>query len=260
MRYVISIPPFAAAPELVDIAVDAEAAGWDAVVVWDHLQWIRATGLDVHDPWVLLGAIAARTERVILGPLVTPLSRRRPWIVAKHLTTLDHLSNGRALLGVGLGAGDDFGAFGDEEGGRARAALLDEGLDLLSRLLSGDDVVHDGPHFHVDARLLPPPVQRPRPRVWVAAVAPNRRPLRRAVQWDGVVPIGPDELLTPEALAAYLDGVERPRGWDVVAPAAPGVPVGEYADAGATWLMASDWPTGDWLPTFRAAVRAGPPR
>ena len=258
MRFAVSIPPFASPTDLVELAVDAELAGWDAVVVWDHLHLIRGLALDVHDPWVLLGAMAVRTERVILGPVVTPLARRRPWVVAKQLTTLDHVSGGRALLGVGLGDGDDFGPFGDEEDRRTRAEMLDEGLELVDRLLSGEPVVHEGNHYRVDAHVLPAPVQRPRPPVWVAAVAPHRRPLRRAARWDGVVPIGFDHYLTPELLASYLRGVERPPGWDVVASAVPGVPAAEFADAGATWLVISEWPAGDWYTSLRRAVRAGP--
>ena len=179
-------------------------------------------------------------------------------MVAKQLTTLDHLSGGRALLGVGLGDGDDFGHFGEEEDKRARAEMLDEGLDLVVKLLSGEPVVHEGHHYRVEAHLLPPPVRRPRPPVWVAAVAPHRRPLRRAVRWDGVVPIGFDHYLTPDALASYLSGVDHPPGWDVVASAVPGVPAAEFADVGATWLVISEWPAGDWYTSLRRAVRAGP--
>ena len=169
MRFGLSIPPFTDVATLVTMARDAETAGWDGVFLWDHLQWERITDLDIHDPWVLLGALASQTSRVRLGTMVTPLSRRRPWVVAKHLTTLDHLSGGRAVLGVGLGAPADaeFAAFGDEAGDRARAALLDEGLDLLDGLLRGR-VQHEGPQFHVEARLRPGPVQDPRPPIWVA--------------------------------------------------------------------------------------------
>lgn len=126
----ISIPPFTDSATLVDMAVDAEAAGWDGVFLWDHMQWDPQLGLDVHDPWVLLGAMSAHTERLRLGTLVTPLARRRPWMVAKHLTTLDHLSNGRAVLEAGLGepSDADFGDFGDPDTRRDRAAVVDEAL------------------------------------------------------------------------------------------------------------------------------------
>lgn len=259
MRTAVSIPPFTDPATLVDLAVTAEKAGWDGVFFWDHLVWVPHLRLDVHDPWVLLGAVAQRTSRVRLGTLVTPLARRRPWMVAKHLTTLDHLSGGRAVLGVGLGepADADFGDLGDPADPRVRAAVLDEGLTVLDGLLRGP-VDHHGEHFRVRTQLRPLPVQRPRPPIWVAAVAPHRRPLARAQRWDGVVPLGSGELLTPDDLARYLDGVERPEGWDVVAFRVPGAGADEYADAGATWLVDGVWPAGDWVADLSDRVRRGP--
>lgn len=259
MRFGVQVPPFADPGSMVEVAVEAEAAGWDAVFLWDHVVWERARRLDVHDPWVVLGAMATRTERVGLGTLVTPLARRRPWIVARQLISLDHLSHGRAILGVGLGApaGDDFADFGDPGEPRVRGAILDEAVTLLDGLLRGP-VVHDGEHFTVTTDLLPRPVQQPRPPIWVAAEAPHRRPLRRAAQWDGIVPLSTGGALTPDGLAAYLDGVDQPPGWEVVVIGAAGVAPGEYADAGATWYIEGAWPEGDWLEDLRARVRAGP--
>lgn len=259
MKYAINIPPFTDPAVVVQIARDAEEAGWDGVFLWDHLQWSTESRPDVHDPWVLLGAIVAVTHRVRVGTLVTPLSRRRPQIVAKHLTTLDHLSGGRVTLGVGLGepAEGDFGAFGDESNPRTRARILDDSLSVLDQLLRGTPVDHHGEHVTAEAQLLPGPVQLPRPPIWVAGVVPNQRPLKRARAWDGIVPIGPRELLTPEALAAYVG--ERPAtGWDVVAPWAPGVQAQEYADAGATWLVESTWPVGEWVEEFHERIRRDP--
>jgi alkanesulfonate monooxygenase SsuD/methylene tetrahydromethanopterin reductase-like flavin-dependent oxidoreductase (luciferase family) len=259
MKFAVNVPPFTDPATVVQIARDAEAAGWDGVFLWDHLRWSTRLSPDVHDPWTLLGAIAQVTEHVRLGTLVTPLSRRRPWVVAKQLTTLDHLSGGRAVLGVGLGEPPDadFADFGDEADPRARAALLDEGLAIVDALLSTGHASHRGAHFRVEADVRPRPVQRPRPPIWVAGVVPNRRPLRRARSWEGVVPIADEDLLTPEALAEYLGG-DRPPGWDVVASRAPGFPAVEYADAGATWLVDSVWPVADWVGELRDRVRGGP--
>jgi alkanesulfonate monooxygenase SsuD/methylene tetrahydromethanopterin reductase-like flavin-dependent oxidoreductase (luciferase family) len=258
MRFAINIPPFTAPATIVEIARDAEAAGWDGVFLWDHLRWSPHSSPDVHDPWVLLGAIAHATERVRIGTLVTPLSRRRPWVVAKHVLTLDHLSHGRVIFGAGLGEPPeaDFGAFGDEVDPRVRGAVLDEGLDVLDQLMRNGHARLDGTHFHVDADILPGAVQRPRPPIWIAGVVPNQRPLRRARRWDGVVPMGTGESLSPDELATYVGPV--PTGWDVVAPWAPGVPAREYHDAGATWLVDSTWPVGDWVGEFHERVRRGP--
>lgn len=258
MRTAVSLPPFTDPATLVAMAVEAENAGWDGVFLWDHLVLIRDMRLDVADPWVLLGAMAQATERLLLGTLVTPLARRRPWMVARHLTTLDHLSGGRAVLGVGLGEPPDadFAAFGDPSGDRERAALLDEGLAVVDGLLRGP-LAHDGDHYHVEAELLPRPVQQPRPPIWVAGVAPHPRPLARARRWDGVVPIALDHQLTPAEVDAYL-GDDRPAGWDVVVNAAEGVPWDEYAAVGATWIVEGQWPVGDWVDRLRATIRAGP--
>jgi alkanesulfonate monooxygenase SsuD/methylene tetrahydromethanopterin reductase-like flavin-dependent oxidoreductase (luciferase family) len=180
--------------------------------------------------------------------------------VARHVITLDHLSGGRAVLGVGLGEpGDaDFAAFGDPGGRRDRAEVLDEALPLLDGLWRGP-VEHHGRHFTVETELLPRPIQRPRPPVWVAAVSPHRRPLARAQRWDGVVPLSPElGPITPEQLDTYLTGVERPAGWDVVATWAPGVPIDEYESAGATWVVDGAWPQGDWVDDLRARIRSGP--
>jgi len=242
MRYLLSVPPFTDPAVVVDLARTAEASGWDGFFLWDHLRWDDVQ--DVHDPWVLLGAIAQVTERMLLGTMVTPLSRRRPWVVAKHLVTLDHLSGGRAVLGVGLGEPPDvdFGDFGDEADARVRAAILDEALDVVAGLVGDGRVELDGSHHRVDATMRPLPVHRPRVPIWVAGVAPNRRPLERARRWDGYVPIGRG--LAPDELAAYVGEHPRP-DWDLVVPWADGVPADEYADAGVTWLVQSAWPKDD---------------
>jgi alkanesulfonate monooxygenase SsuD/methylene tetrahydromethanopterin reductase-like flavin-dependent oxidoreductase (luciferase family) len=261
MRFGLSIPPFADAAAIVELAVDAEAAGWDGVFLWDHLQFQVGAGLPIHDPWVLLGAMAQATDRVRLGTLVTPLSRRRPHVVAKHVTTLDHLSGGRAVLGVGLGSppDGDFAAFGDEPDDVKRAAILDDALPAVAAMLAGGDVTYHGKHTHVDAALLPVPVQRPRPPIWVAAVAPHRRPLERAARWDGVAPIAlPDGAMRPDEVAAYLHAVDRPAQWDVVVPWCPGVSADDYTAVGVTWLIESTWPEADWVTDFRGRVRNGP--
>ncbi len=264
MRFALSIPPFTDPATVVRIGVAAEASGWDAVMLWDHVQWRASVEPEVHDPWVLLGALATRTERVLLGTLVTPLSRRRPTNLAKQLTTLDHLSMGRAVLGVGLGEPPDrdFSDLGDEADPRVRAAMLDEALTVLDGLLRGDRVDHDGEHFTVHAQFTPGPRSRPRPRIWVAGVVPNKRPLARARRWDAVVPIGTN--LTPDGLRDYLrsDGTDQDRaGWDVVAPADGVHPPAAWAEAGATWLVYSALPVEDgWVEELQERARQGPPR
>jgi alkanesulfonate monooxygenase SsuD/methylene tetrahydromethanopterin reductase-like flavin-dependent oxidoreductase (luciferase family) len=256
VRFALSVPPFRSPSDVLALAVEAEANGWDGVFLWDHLRWDDR--VDVHDPWTLLGAFAVRTSRIRIGTMVTPLSRRRPWVVAKHLVTLDHLSGGRAVLGVGLGDPPDldFGDFGDEPSYRTRAAITDESLDVLVGLLEGS-VTHRGEHLAVTATMKPPPVQRPRPPIWIAGRAPNRPPLERARRWDGYAPIS-RQFLAPAELAAYI-GPHPRDDWDLVAQWKPGIPADEYADAGATWLVRSCNPAEDgWFDELHELASSAP--
>jgi alkanesulfonate monooxygenase SsuD/methylene tetrahydromethanopterin reductase-like flavin-dependent oxidoreductase (luciferase family) len=257
VRFALSVPPFRRPSDVLALAVEAEANGWDGVFLWDHLRW--DDHVDVHDPWTLLGAIAVQTARIRIGTMVTPLSRRRPWVVAKHLVTLDHLSDGRVSFGVGLGDPPDldFGDFGDDPSYRTRAEITDEALDVLAALLQGS-VDHRGDHLTVAASMRPAPVQRPRPPVWIAGRAPHRRPLERARRWEGYVPIASGELLSPDELAAYVGPAPR-TGWDLVAQWKPGVPADEFADAGATWLVRSCYPSEDgWFDDLRELASSPP--
>ncbi len=261
MRHVVTIPPFGDARTILDLGVLADQAGWDAVLIWDHLQWDVDLRPPVHDPWAILSALAVVTDNVVLGTGVTPLSRRRPHIVAKQLVTLDHLSAGRALLGVGLGVPQDadFEAFGDIGDPRTRAKMLDESLKLIDHLVRGNEVSHHGEHYDIEAQLLPPSLQKPRPPIVVAGTAPNRAPLVRSLSWDGFFPLGSNHLLTPPNLALYLEGTERPDGWQLWAPQHPDFPPDDHAAVGVDWLVQGTWPGGDWVPEFRNRIAAGPP-
>ena len=173
MRYGISIPNFGdwADPRtMVGLARDAEAAGWDGFFLWDHIRF-TATPVPVQDPWVLLSAIAAHTERLILGPMVTPLPRRRPWVVARQAVSLDHLSNGRVLLGIGIGEPVDleYAAFGEDPDRKVRAEKLDEALAIIAGLWSGEEFSFTGVHYRLEPmRFAPRPVQQPRIPIIVA--------------------------------------------------------------------------------------------
>jgi alkanesulfonate monooxygenase SsuD/methylene tetrahydromethanopterin reductase-like flavin-dependent oxidoreductase (luciferase family) len=245
------------------LAAEAEEAGWHGVFVWDHLRW-RAPVRQVADPWVTLAAIAAATERVRLGPMVTPLARRRPAKVARETATLDRLSGGRLVLGVGLGSdrfGDELSKTGEELDDRRRAAMLDESLGILRTAWSGETVHHHGEHYAIDGiQFLPRPVQQPGVPVWVAAMAGSVRPLRRAARHDGLFPVNLDH---PDQLAEMVAAVAELRG-DTTAPydVAVGLPLGTdplpYAEAGATWWMpdlALDTLSPDHV---RGVVRDGP--
>ena len=264
MRHAVFLPPFdgLADPRLVaSLAADAEEAGWDGFFVWDHVLY-RSPVEAVADPWVVLAAAAMTTERLLLGPMVTPVARRRPHVLARQTVSLDQLSEGRLVLGVGLGldrSGRELSAFGEELDDRVRAAMLDEGLVLIDELWGGETVDHAGAHYRAEGvRFLPRPVQRPRIPVWVAGRWPHRRPLRRAARWDGMFLI---DLGGPQDLAEAVAELRAERGdldgFEVVCDGAAGADPRPWAGAGATWWLAE--PPSTDPATVRAVIAAGPP-
>lgn len=265
MRCAAFLPPFdeLADPRVVArLAAEAEEHGWDGFFVWDHLHY-RPPVQAVADPWVVLAAVAAATERMLLGPMVTPLPRRRPVKVARETATLDVLSSGRLVLGVGIGGDNsrELSATGEELDDRMRGAMLDEGLEVLAAAWSGEPVQHRGAHYVVDdVRFLPTPVQRPGPPVWVAARFGNRAPLRRAARHDGAFPIdlsSADQLAEVAAALRELRGGD-PRPFDLVVGGPPGTDPQPYAQAGATWWTVS-FPLETTADQARAVLREGPP-
>ena len=193
--------------------------------------------------------------------MITPIPRRRPWKLAKEIITLDHLSAGRVIVGVGLGvpAEAEYGAFGEPTGTRLRAAMLDEALPILDSFLCGEPVDHDGQHYVVKAHLNPPAFQRPRPPIWVAATLPHRKPIARAARWDGIFPLSSQGALSAEELAKLVRTLDPKEGYDVVTSLKVGVPAADLKEAGATWAM--DGPTGpdEPFPQLYARIQAGPP-
>jgi len=247
MKRGLFIAPF---DELVDprvmagVAAAAEARGWDGLFVWDHIVY-RAPVRAVADPWIVLSAVACATQTMRLGPLVTPPARRRIQKLARETVTLDHLSDGRLILGVGLGSDNsgELGPFGEELDPVKRAGLFDEGLERLAAMWAGE--------------FEPPPVQQPRIPVWAAARWPNRRPVRRAVRWDGLFPI---ELPGPDALAELVAEVAQARDgepFDMVAEIEPGDDPGPWERAGATWVL-TGFGRQPRLDEVREVVAAGP--
>jgi len=262
---------------IIELARDAEAAGWDGVFYWDGI-YIKDAGL-MYDPWVVLAAIALHTQSVRIGAILTPLSRRRPWKVARETVTLDHLSNGRLVLPVGLGALDDggFAKVGEAIDRKARAELLDESLEILSGLWSGQPFSFDGKHYHVEKMtFLPPPVQKPRIPIWVVGAWPSMKSMRRVLRYDGLLPAklnadGSFADITPadiQAMKAYI--TERRSQSTPFAIVMEGETPGDnheqaaaivrpYADAGATWWMESRWSAAS-SDVVRTRIRQGPPQ
>lgn len=232
---------------LVELAQRAERNGWDGVFLWDHVNY-RSPVSEVGDAWIALAAIATATERLRLGPMVTPLSRRRVQKVARETVTLDRLSGGRLILGVGLGSdrNGELEPFGEEVDPRRRAELLDRGLERLASFWAGE--------------FEPRPLQSPRIPVWVAGRwATRRRPLARAAGWDGFFPI---DLPDPAALTRIDAELGELRGdargeFDLVAEIAPGEAAGPWAATGATWVLTA-FESQPRRREVEAAIDAGP--
>jgi alkanesulfonate monooxygenase SsuD/methylene tetrahydromethanopterin reductase-like flavin-dependent oxidoreductase (luciferase family) len=273
MRYGITLPYEDDPRALVDIAVEAEAAGWDGVFVWDGITW--------NDAWVTLAAVAACTKRVRLGAMLTPISRRRPWKLAQESATLDRLSNGRLIQPVGLGAPETgFAKFGEETDRKIRAQLLDEGLDILNGLWSGQPFSYQGQHYQIDnVTFAPTPHQSPRIPIWVVGAWPRMKSMRRVLRCDGILPAVMDEQgqwrdTTPDDIRAIKQYVEANRiettPFDIVMegetpgddPAKAAAIIGKWAEAGVTWWLENVWATPreqGGLEGMRARTRQGPP-
>lgn len=244
-----------------DVAAAAEASGFDGVFVWDHIWRDPARVTHVGDAWVTLCAVAARTERIRLGPMVVPLSRRRPQKVARESVALDLLSHGRLTVGVGLGVNTagELTRFGEQDDPAERAAILDEALELLRSLWSGHEVHHDGPHFRADGvAFLPVACQTPGIPLWGAAQhGSGAAPLRRAARLDGLFPVGVDL----DELGSMLEVVRAERGgldgYDVALVRPPGASVEALEARGVTWVVTALAPTATRDEAFRAASDPG---
>lgn len=247
----------------------AEEAGWDGYFIWDSLFFYADAPRPVFDPWVTLTAVAMATERIRIGTCVAVLPRYKPQALAMTLASLDVLSEGRVTLGVGIGFfADEFEVFGEVGDNRIRAEKLDESLEVITRLWSGNEVNYQGDHFEVHGVVLEPLlVQAPRIPVWVGG--DSAPALRRAGRWDGW--IGPTEpwkdTWTPQDLASFRERIENDRdssqpleiAWNGTSTPEDGDLVDAYRQAGATWwIELIDWSRGSYDEAI-ARVAAGPP-
>lgn len=255
--YLPNYGPFCDAQRVANLARDAESAGWDGFFLWDHMAGYDETGaaMSCVDPWLALTAAAMQTTSIKLGTTVTPLPRRRPHKLARETVTLDRLSGGRLILGVGIGGGKSEWDYLDEETDlRTRGDMLDEGLDVLTGLWSGEPFQYEGDHYHIQkVQFLPQPIQKPRIPVWVGGNWPNKRPFHRMARWDGMFPLF--NLYGPEQEPVFAEAVvfvqaERDRlglksTFDVIKmgmspgdkPAETAAIINTAIDAGATWWL-----------------------
>jgi alkanesulfonate monooxygenase SsuD/methylene tetrahydromethanopterin reductase-like flavin-dependent oxidoreductase (luciferase family) len=288
MRFGVSIPAFADFSDpraLAELAGEAEAAGWDGFFLWDAM-FFDPTFHPMADPWIALAAIAMSTRQMRIGTLVTPVARRRPWKLARETVSVDKLSGGRLILGVGLGdpVQWDFGFFDEITDSRVRARRLDEGLDILTGLWTGEKFSYQGDQYHVKEVIFrPAPVQSPRIPIWVGGWWPHKAPLRRAARWDGVCPIKGGDPITPDEWRELLAYVQEHHTSTTPFDAVHSAPtpgdhlkhaaeiVEPYTKAGVTWWIepVDPWRFGwsyevPWAPEatvlIRERIRQGPPQ
>ncbi len=273
--YLANYGKIAFARTLARLTVDAEKSGWDCFFLWDSISG-EDRRLPTVDAFTALAAMAVNTKRIRLGTIVTPLARRRPWKVARETATIDHLSNGRMILGEGLGYPSDqeFERFAEDLNDKVRAAKLDEALEILVGLWSGKPFAYQGKYFTIKrTQFHPPSKQRPHIPIWVGGLWPNKAPFRRAARWDRVVPLKTGiKQLQPDDLREIVAYMRRRRagtgkfdvaviGWATGRnQARERAKVEAFAKAGATWWLESLYTSRNSLTKMRARIRKGPPR
>lgn len=243
IRRAISLAPVGRLSDphvLVDVAVAAEENGWDGLFLWDHVLRPAEEPAGLLDPWVTLTAIAAKTTRLRIGPLITPVARRRPLKLAREVASLDLFSRGRLTLGLGLGTdvGGELTRSGEEVDPKIRRTMLDEGVTLLDKLLRGEQVDHRGTHYTLKGvALTPTGFQPPRVPFWLAARGHALAPVRRAAKYEGVALLA----VTPDRFAELVECVRAERGhldgFDFAIWVTPDYPVRDYEQRGATWAV-----------------------
>jgi alkanesulfonate monooxygenase SsuD/methylene tetrahydromethanopterin reductase-like flavin-dependent oxidoreductase (luciferase family) len=268
MKFGISVANFlvsTAPQDYIELAKRAEDAGWDGFFLWDHINWRE--GKPNYDPWILLASIAAHTNTIKIGTAVTPLPRRRPHKVARETVTIDHISKGRLILGVGLGwpPKKEFQAFGEPTDKAVRAKMLDESLEIITGLWTGQLLHYKGDYFTVKGvQFRPTPFKKKQIPIWVAGTWPKKRPFQRAAKFQGVVPMG---TRNSEEFRAMMDYVKKHRksksSFDWVSSSSylsgpnRNRYVSEFKDVGANWYIES-WGVQPFEKQLKR-IQRGPP-
>ncbi|MHA1990085.1 MAG: LLM class flavin-dependent oxidoreductase [Candidatus Hodarchaeales archaeon] len=281
MKFGLDIPitgEYADINKLIDLALDAEKAGWDGFFLWDTLWDTTSPDKDTADPVVTLSAIALKTKKLKLGLMLTPIVRRRPWKFAKEMVSIDHLSKGRLIVGLGLGFNkNELLNFNEEDNLKIRGEKLDEAIEILTGLWKGEKFHFNGKHYKInDVQLRPIPYQKPRIPIWVGGFWPNKKPFRRAAQLDGMYPgvINPDpnsnkDIMTIENFKEIFNYLKKYRqtmhsfdimhyGFTPNDPYEAGKIVNEWEKAGITWWAESN--DRKTLKEHRERIISGPPK
>lgn len=263
---------------VIKLSQEAEKSGWDGFFLWDMLLDSKEPAINTLDPTVTLAAVALATKKMKIGLMLTPLARRRPWKLARELVTIDNLSKGRLITGIGLGFNkEDFKAFGENEDDKVRAEKLDESLEILTGLLSGEKVNFTGKHYKVrNITFNPLPYQKPRMPIWLGGFWPHKKPFRRAAKFEGMYPgmndpnsSKQDDIMTPKDLQEIrkyiakfresMDTFDFMHYGDITADYdKEKEKLREWENAGLTW-----WSQGNDFNTYqdhRERILQGPPK
>lgn len=260
MRFGIYAPnwgnTFGNPKKVTELATLAEESGWDGFFLWDHIIFNDEGYQNVIDPFITLTSIALNTEKIRLGTTVTPLTRRRPWKLARETVTLDILSEGRLILGVGLGGSSEFSIMNEETNPRILAEMVEEHLEVLDGLWSGKEFSYHGEYYQIDeVKFTPKPIQQPRIKLWSAGTWPKKGPFRRAAKLDGVIPLSVDyrKPLTPEDyrnMRVYMKKHSLREPYDFVEISFDATEsrnkkqrIQDFQEAGVNWWleMVTDW-------------------
>lgn len=256
-------------------AQNAEEQGWDGLFLGDAI-WCE-------DPLIGLSAAALVTQSIRLGTMIIPVPLRRPWKIASESVALDHLSDGRLILGLATGAAwMGWYAFPDEaDDPKIRTEILDETIDILTLLYQRKPFDFDGKYFHLKLTLLdeqyypPKPVQKPRIPLWRPAIWPYEKSLQRTLKCDGVIvekrsSAGKDEEISPDdirGLKTYLDSNQpHTRPYDVVVNGSSRMLASsqrqehllQLEEAGVTWWIEGLW--GEPPESVTDFIQHGPPQ
>lgn len=280
LRYGLYVSNFGKAADahtFAEMAYEAERSGWDGFFLWDHLIQ-RDHRIPICDSFIALAAIAMNTKRIRIGTTVTPLPKLKPWVVARQTATLDNLSNGRMILGVGIGEEEstDYERFGEVADEKILAEKLDESLEIITGLWKGKPFSYEGKHFRIAKKtaFLPPSKQKPRIPIWVGGFWPRKRPFRRAAKWDGVLPLHLGHPIRPEPrhlhdILAYIKEHRNSTapfdvaiiGWNTGKEQSKNLKkIGPYVEEGLTWWLESLYTKRDSTRDMRARIRMGPPK
>jgi alkanesulfonate monooxygenase SsuD/methylene tetrahydromethanopterin reductase-like flavin-dependent oxidoreductase (luciferase family) len=255
--------------DYIKLAKSAEECGWEGFFLWDHVFLPWSPDQAVFNPWVVLSAIATQTNRLTIGTTVTPLARRRPMVLAREAMTIERLSSGRFILGVGLGGTAEFKALGEEEDPKIRGELLDESLAILRGLWSGKSFTFAGKHFTIREPVTFKPAGKI--KIWCGGNWPNKPPFRRAAKYDGIFPlkVGHDPSIYPQDyrdimryIGKYrksLDSFNFVKSIVTVGDREEDAYIHEFMDRSDNWLLEAFWQGRCSLKEIQKRIEQGPP-